>query len=276
MSDTKTGIAPGYLHGFSHDEQDRLYKQARFLESSVYQNVDFSSAQNLIEVGCGVGAQTEILLERFQNLHVTGIDASGDQIARAKNHLDQSRFQNRVEFLQGDALHLPFPDDTFDAAFICWFLEHVQEPVEILKEVRRVMKAQATIACNEVFNATFYMHPYSPATLKFWFEFNDHQWNLKGDPFVGGKLANYLLKAGFQDIQTQVITHHYDNRTPKKRAQFIDDWAKLLLSGAPALIQTGKITPEIVDEMKNELQRLKKDSDAVIFYSWIQAQAKVL
>jgi len=276
MSQTKTGVAPGYLHGFSKDEQDRLYKQARALESSVYQNVDFSSAQNLIEVGSGVGAQTEILLERFPNLHVTGIDASADQVERAREHLKQPRFENRVDVHQGDALHLPFADDTFDAAFLCWFLEHVQEPIGILKEVRRVLKVQSTIVCNEVFNATFYMHPYSPATLKFWFEFNDHQWNLKGDPFVGGKLANYLLTAGFQDIRTQVITHHYDNRTPKKRAQFIDEWTKLLLSGAPALIQVGKITPDIVDEMKDELQRLKRDSDSVIFYSWIQAQAKVL
>jgi ubiquinone/menaquinone biosynthesis C-methylase UbiE len=276
MSETKSGVAKGYLHGFSSNEQDRLYQQARFLEASVYQSVDFSEAKKLIEVGCGVGAQTEILLERFPNVHITGIDFSKDQIDRARKHLAQERFKNRVDLHQGDALHLQFTDDSFDSAFLCWFLEHVQEPVAILEEVRRVLKAQGNIVCNEVLNATFYMHPYSPATLKYWFEFNDHQWNMKGDPFVGGKLANYLLKAGYQDIETQVLTHHYDNRTPKKRAQFIEYWTNLLLSGAPSLIQANKVTPELVQEMTDELTRLKNDPDSVIFYSWVQAHAKAL
>jgi ubiquinone/menaquinone biosynthesis C-methylase UbiE len=276
MSTTKSGVATGYLHGFSRNEQDRLYEQARFLEASVYQKVDFSAAKKLIEVGCGVGAQTEILLERFPNLHVTGIDFSADQISRAKNHLSDREYQKRVDLHQGDALHLTFKDDSFDGAFLCWFLEHVQEPVAILNEIRRVMKPHATIVCNEVLNATFYVHPYSPATLKYWFEFNDHQWNMKGDPFVGGKLANYLLKAGFQNIETQVITHHYDNRTPKKRAQFIEFWTSLLMSGADSLIKADKVTVELVNEMQAELTRLKNEPDAVIFYSWVQAQAKAL
>lgn len=276
MSTKKTGVATGYLHGFSKDEQDRLYQQARFFEPSVYQNVDFSQAKNLIEIGCGVGAQTEILLERFPEVDITGVDASEDQIARARDHLTEAVSEGRVDLHQVDALHLPFEENSFDGAFICWLLEHVQTPVEILKEAHRVLRPHGKIICNEVLNATFYMHPYSPATQQFWFEFNDHQWNLKGDPFVGGKLANYLLQANFQEIKTEVITHHYDNRTPKIRAQFIEYWTSLLLSGAPALIKVGKVTPEIVEEMKAEFARLKDDPNTVIFYSWIQAQAKAL
>jgi hypothetical protein len=112
--------------------------------------------------------------------------------------------------------------------------------------------------------------------LKFWFEFNDFQWSLKGDPFVGGKLANYLMTAGFQNITTKVLTHQYDNRTPKKRAAFIEYWCNLLLSGAPGLIKAGRVTHETVDGMKAELEKLKTDPDSVIFYSWILARAVAL
>ena len=275
MSDSKkTGVAEGYLHGFSKEEQDRLYQQARFFEDSIYGNLDLSRARNLIEVGSGVGAQTEILLERFPNLNIQSVDFSGTQIKRAQEHLKP--YSNRVKFAVGDALHLPFQDNSFDAAFLCWFLEHVQDPVGIIDEVRRVLKPQGQIFCNEVLNATFYVHPYSPATLKYWFQFNDHQWSMKGDPFVGGKLANYLLKAGFQEIETHVMTHHYDNRTPKKRGQFIEYWTDLLLSGAPALVAANRITLEEVEEMKAELNKLKNDPDTVFFYSWIQAKARAL
>ena len=269
-----SGLGEGYIHGFTQEEQDRLFKQARVHEEVIFSQVDFSKCQSLIEIGSGVGAQTKILLERFPHLRIDCVDASTEQVTRAAIALKTEVDQARVSLHQGDALHLPFVDDKFDGAFICWLLEHVQNPVDILQEALRVMKSGGTLYCNEVFNATFYAHPYSPSTLKYWLAFNDYQWSLKGDPFVGGKLANYLLQAGFQNITTKVLTHQYDNRLPKKRAAFIDYWTGLLLSGAPGLLQAGHVTQATVDEMTSELQSLKADPNAVIFYSWILARAE--
>jgi len=264
----------GYLHGYSKDEQDRLYKQARFLEGTVYSSVDFSKQNQILEVGCGVGAQTAILLERFPHLKIQGIDASDKQIARAKNFFKKHPDRGRVKLDVGDALHLPYADNSFDGAFICWFLEHVQRPIEILRETRRTLKPGSVIFCSEVLNATLYLHPYSPATLQYWFAFNDHQWTLGGDPFVGAKLANYLLDAGFQNVTTEIKTLFYDNRAPKRRAEVIEYWTSLLLSGAPGLLEAGKTTVETVETMQRELAHLKTDPDAAFFYSWIQAKAQ--
>lgn len=276
MSELKTGPAAGYLHGYSPEEQDRLYRQARFLEKSVYSSIDFSKQHKILEVGCGVGAQTEILLERFPHLSISAIDRADVQIQVARKRLASAIAEGRVKIEVADALHLPFSNNAFDGAFLCWFLEHVENPIAILKEVRRVLKPGGIIYCSEVLNSSFFVHPYSPATLQYWFAFNDHQWTLKGDPFVGAKLANYLLAAGYQDISTEVKVEYYDNRMPKRRAEFIEYWASLLLSGAPGLIEAGKITPDVVETMKEELSRLKDDPDAVFFYTWIQAHAQVL
>lgn len=271
----KTGLADGYIHGFSTNEQDRLYQQSRVHEEIIFSQIDFKDLTNIVEVGAGVGAQTQILLERFPHLKIKTIDASEVQVERARKTLKDKISTGQVQTFVGDAMHMPFADDKFDGAFVCWLLEHVQNPIGILKEIKRVLKANGIIYCNEVFNSTFYCHPYSPSTLKYWFEFNDYQYSLKGDPFVGGKLANYLLSAGYQNVTTKVLTHQYDNRTPKKRAQFIDYWANLLLSGADNLIATGRVTKELVEEMQAEFNQLKKDDDSVIFYSWILAKGQV-
>lgn len=272
----KTGLAPGYLHGFTKTEQDRLYEQARFLENPVFRYVDFPQNSRVLEVGSGTGAQSEILLRRFPSIKLDCVDASKVQIDRAKEHLREHEKAGRVHFHVGDALKLPFKDETFDGAFVCWLLEHVSEPVGILKEIHRCLKGKGIIHINEVLNSSFYVHPYSPATLQYWFEYNDHQWNMKGDPFVGAKLGNYLLEAGFQSIETKLVTHHYDNRTPKMRAQFIEYWTELLLSGAPGLIQAGKVTPKLVETMKKELGLLKKDPSSVFIYTHVYATAKSL
>lgn len=236
--------------------------------------MDFSQQSQIIEVGCGVGAQTEILLERFPHLRIQGIDASKKQILRAKKRFVKHPDRKRVQFDLGDALHLPYSNNSFDGAFVCWFLEHVQRPIEILKETRRALKPGSIIYCSEVLNATLYLNPYSPATLQYWFAFNDHQWGLGGDPFVGAKLANYLLAAGYQNISTEVKTLFYDNRAPKRRAEVIEYWTSLLLSGAPGLIEAGKVSLDTVEAMQRELAHLNNDPNSVFFYSWMQAKAQ--
>jgi hypothetical protein len=97
---------------------------------------------------------------------------------------------------------------------------------------------------------------------------------MKGDPFIGAKLGNYLQAAGFQNIKTRMVDHHYDNRMPKLRAQFIEEWTHLLLSGAPQLLEAGKINSKLVDTMKKELLRLKEDPNSVFVYSWVHAMAQ--
>ena len=268
-----------YVHGFSREEQDRLYRQAKFFEPYIYRNVDFSEQENLVEVGCGVGAQTEILRRRFPHLAITSVDFSKSQLDRAKHHLRSLLAQKgekstaTLTLKQANAEHLPFAAGSFDAAFLCWFLEHLSDPSKVLGQVKRCLKKEGVLFCNEVMHATLFLHPYSPATLQYWFEFNDHQWNQKGDPFVGAKLGNLLQAAGFRNIQTEIVTLHYDNRTPRLRARFTQDLIELLLSAAPGLLESRRVTEKMIAAMREELSALERDPDAVVMYSWVQAQA---
>ena len=140
--------ASGYIHGFSRTEQQRLQKQARVAEATLFRNVDFSGVRRLVEVGSGVGAQTEILLRRFPELHVTGVDLSESQLAAARENLSQRSYCNdRWALQQADAGDLPFPAHSFDGAFLCWILEHVPKPAQVLAETRRVLAPAAPGGC---------------------------------------------------------------------------------------------------------------------------------
>ncbi|HEU4417876.1 MAG TPA: methyltransferase domain-containing protein, partial [Planctomycetota bacterium] len=266
----------GYLHGYTAQERDRLYHQAEFLADAVHDRLPFRRCRNVLEVGCGVGAQTEILLRRFPSLHVTGVDRSADNLERARTHLERCALgKGRFTAHEANAETLPFPVDTFDGAFLCWILEHVADPARTLAEVRRVLRSGSPVVVTEVMNATFFLDPYSPNTLRYWRAFNDTQMEMGGDPFVGAKLGNLLLKNGFADIHTEVKTTHLDNRQPGDRTEFLAYWTELLLSGAQAMAKAGKVPHEVVVGMQQELQRVARDPDAVFWCSFVQARARV-
>jgi ubiquinone/menaquinone biosynthesis C-methylase UbiE len=276
MATARDKSAKGYLHGFTREEQDRLRRQARFLEHRVHDRLPYWKCRRILEVGCGVGAQTEILLRHFPDLHVTGIDQSDANLARADENLSSvawaaGRYDLRVE----NATRLSFAAGAFDGAFLCWVLEHVGDPLRVLSEVRRVLRPGAPIVATEVQNATFFVDPYSPHTMAYWLAFNDHQLELGGDPFVGAKLGNLLLAVGCQDVTTKVRNIHLDNRAPGERAEFLAFWTELLLSGAPGLEAAGKVSAETVEGMRQELDGVAHDPNAVFFYSFVQARARV-
>ncbi|KJV25249.1 methyltransferase [Aquitalea magnusonii] len=265
-----------YVHGFSPEEQAQLAKQARFLEHKVYQGIEFNNVEKLIEVGCGVGAQTEILLRRYPDLHITGIDFSARQLAAARQRLqDHPLAQQRLTLQQMDAGNLEYAPASFDAAFLCWILEHVPDPEQVLAEVRRVLKPGARLYATEVMNAAFFLSPYSPHLQQYWAAFNEHQLSLGGDPFVGAKLGHMLLRQGFRDVHTEVKTLHLDGRDPHLRHEVLQYWSELLLSATDQLLQAERVTPELVTAMKQELQKLSKDPELVFFYCFFQASATI-
>ncbi|MBF0366460.1 MAG: methyltransferase domain-containing protein [Oligoflexia bacterium] len=266
-----------YLHGYTTKEQARLREQARFLEFLTHQDINFSNTKNILEVGCGVGAQSEILLRRFPEAHLTCIDLNPHQIASAREHLKKfAHYQGRYTIKEMNACDLSLESKSFDGAFLCWVLEHIERPEQVLNEVRRVLRSGARIYVTEVMNFSFFLEPYSPNLWKYWMAFNDYQYEQAGDPFVGAKLGNLLTKVGFSNVHTNVRTMHYDNRWPELRREVIEYWTKLMLSAAKQLITAKATSKEIVSAALAELQQVRKDPNAVFFYSFMQAHADVL
>ncbi len=268
--------ANAYLHGYDPKEQSRLYDQARFLEPRVFDGVDFSSHSHVLEVGCGVGAQTEILLRRFPRLRVTGIDLSPAQIARTESHFESlPELRNRCHFLVGDAAELtPSLDLPFDGAFLCWILEHVTCPLDLLRNLKRLLTPGSKICIAEVLNSTLFVHPHRPALTRYWEAYNALQASLGGDPWIGGKLGDLLSQAGFSDVQVRPQTILQDCRDPDGRESILLYWHDLLLSASENLLDRAMVDKTLIDELDREFNLIRKDPRTIFFYAFMKAEAR--
>jgi ubiquinone/menaquinone biosynthesis C-methylase UbiE len=88
-----------------------------------------------LDVGCGSGAFTERIVERCSPVSVQGIDPSEEQLAYAR----QRHASGLAQFHRGDAMALPFPDDSFDAAVMPLVIFFVPAPAKGVAEMARVV-----------------------------------------------------------------------------------------------------------------------------------------
>ena len=100
------------------------------------------TGQKCVDIGCGNGAFTEMLVERCAPAEVQGIDPSPEQIAFARAR----HTAKLAEFRLGDAMALPFPDNRFDAATMALVIFFVPEPAKGVAEMVRVIRPGGIVA----------------------------------------------------------------------------------------------------------------------------------
>jgi SAM-dependent methyltransferase len=95
-----------------------------------------------LDVGCGAGALTSVIVEECAPSGVIGIDPSAGFIAAARSRLRD----DRVTFEVGDARALPVADAAFDAAVAGLVLNFVPDPVSAVREMRRAVRGGGVVA----------------------------------------------------------------------------------------------------------------------------------
>lgn len=107
---------------------------ARALYPHLLEELSRTEGTRLLDLGCGTGALTAQVLEQDPRRQVTGLDLSEQMLAQAR-----VRLGDRVNLVQGDSEHLPFPDQSFDVIYCCDSFHHYPAPAAVLAEVGRVL-----------------------------------------------------------------------------------------------------------------------------------------
>lgn len=133
------GHMPIYGHAAGPAEPLRLPRLARALQ--ILRVLDRTGFATFLDVGCAEGYLAWIVRERF-GVAVQGCDLSVEACRRAKELFD-------VDAVACDAERLPFRDGAFDVVSCSEMIEHVEHPVAVLLELRRVAKRALVLTTEE-------------------------------------------------------------------------------------------------------------------------------
>ncbi len=95
-----------------------------------------------LDVGCGTGSFTELILKRGAPNAISAIDPSEDQIVFARSKLSA----NQIDYRKGDAMSLPYHQDEFDVAVLALVIQHIPDPAKAMSEIARVVRKGGTVA----------------------------------------------------------------------------------------------------------------------------------
>jgi len=130
--------------------------------------LDAAPAARLLDLCCGTGVMTRDLATKTPGGSVTGVDFSPAMLAIARTRVADPR----VEFVEADALHLPFEEESFDGAAMGFSMRNLVDIDAGLREVARVLRPGATFVNleiakppNPVWRRLFYFHFYGVVPL---------------------------------------------------------------------------------------------------------------
>jgi len=221
-----------YVHGYGTREQRRLIEQAEhWRQRLIADGTTLEPGTRLLEVGCGVGAVLAVLGQEFPGIRLHGVDIEPKQLDFARGHLERAGVD--ATLLRADAHALPFEDESFDHVWMMWFLEHVADPLEVLREARRVLAQGGAITAIEVDYATAHAEPSTPA-LEALFRAMVQGMAVAGWSDAGTQLPGWLRSAAFRDIDEGERTFRWQAEDLEGQARYAAD---VMESALPSLAQ---------------------------------------
>ncbi|HLX79808.1 MAG TPA: methyltransferase domain-containing protein [Burkholderiales bacterium] len=261
-----------YVHGYDAKENQRLQDQASTLVDLLHSDTSYPEGNSVLEVGCGVGAQTVTLAANSPKALITSIDVSAASIAEASTAVQAAGIRN-VTLRRADIFRLPFPRASFDHAFVCFVLEHLAQPVEALRALKGVVKPGGTVTVIEGDHGSTYFHPQSEYASRAIGCLVELQARASGNALIGRALYPLLTEAGFGAIHVSPRMVYADASKPGLVEGFTKKTFTAMIEGVrKSAIEAELMSEADFDRGIADLYRTA-EADGVFCYTFFKARA---
>jgi ubiquinone/menaquinone biosynthesis C-methylase UbiE len=253
-----------YIHGTNSEEQSRLAGLNYLTNASFLEFVEVKDTDQVLELGSGLGILAEKISQKLTTGRLTGIEISSEQIAKCPPE------NEKLVFICGNAQDLPFNENAFDIIYCRYILEHVPDPLRVLKEAKRVLNPGGKLFIQENAILLLRLYPECTAFDQVWHAFARYQSYIGGDSMIGLKLYDLLKQAGFkQPVLSMAPEIHYKESGTHK--PWIDNLIGNIRGAKDQLIHGQYISEEQYAEALNELEDFKRNENASSYFYWNRA-----
>ncbi|MDD5487757.1 MAG: methyltransferase domain-containing protein [Candidatus Omnitrophica bacterium] len=261
-----------YVHGYSEKQLKRLGDQAGALAGILHEGVRYPDNTSLLEIGCGTGSQSVILAANNPGVKITSVDISEVSLEVARKNAKKHKLDN-ITFLRADVYALPFDKESFDNVFVCFFLEHLKDPVKALGIIRGLLRPGGGVTVIEGDHGSWYAYPESPEARKAVQCLVDIQAALGGNGLIGRELFPLLKKAAFRDIKVSPKVVYVDSDKPELVEGFSKRTFIAMVEGVRKdAIGSGLIEKSAWDKGMKDMYRATEE-DGVFNYTFFSGTA---
>jgi SAM-dependent methyltransferase len=260
----------GYVHGYSERERARLVDQATTLTELLHGDTRYPPGASVLEAGCGVGAQTVTLARNSPGARFTSIDVSPRSLEAAQARARAASIEN-VTFVQADILELPFPEERFDHAFVCFVLEHLPRPREALASLRSRLKPGGTLTVIEGDHGSTFFHPDDADARRAVDCLVTLQARAGGNALIGRQLFPLLAEAGLRQVEVSPRMVYVDASRPDWVEGFTRHTFTAMVEGVrEQALLAGIIDPASWARGIAGLRRAAAEPDGVFCYTFFK------
>lgn len=230
----------------------------------------YPAGSRVLEVGCGVGAQTLTLAEQSPHALITSVDISETSVHEARRRVVAAGVTN-VHVQQADIFHFPPELDAFDHIFVCFVLEHLTQPLKALQILKNRLRPGGTITVIEGDHGSVLLYPDSEAAQKAIRAQIELQRRVGGNALIGRELYPLLLDAGYRALHVSARMVYVDSSKPELVEGFTKKTFTAMIEGVRDLaVHTGILEPDVFDKGIKDLYRTT-EVDGVFCYTFFKA-----
>jgi SAM-dependent methyltransferase len=275
MSGPENRSTASYIHGSEPSEQHRLSRLNDLLNEASLRRLNLQGGESILDVGSGIGQLTRAMARAAgHGTRVVAIERDADQLAEARRQARAAGEEAKVEMRHGDALALPLRDQewgTFDIAHARFLLEHVSDPLAVVRGMVRAVRPGGRIVLADDDHDVLRLWPEPPGLMPLWSAYIRGYDRLGNDPYVGRRLVWLLHAAGAVSMHNDWIFFGGCAGSPVFR-DIVQNLQKILSGARTLILSTGHFEEESFDQAIAALNDWSTRPDAAFWFAICWAQ----
>jgi len=246
-----------YVHGHA-EAVLRSHRSRTAEDSAAYLLPHLRPGQRMLDVGCGPGTITADLAGLVAPGSVLAVDPSAEVVDQAADYCHRRGVTN-LEVRVGDISTLDLPDASFDIVHAHQVLQHLPDPVEALRRMRRLTAPGGLVAARDADYTAMTWYPQVPALEEWRALYGSLARRSGGQPDAGRRLLAWARQAGFTDVTPGASTWCY--ATVVARSWWGGMWADRIVDSAIArqALETGAALQSDLERMRAAWQEWASD-----------------